>query len=651
MRSMRSRGISGFLLLAALAGGAFPSAAPAAPEASPRRDYLAAIEAARNGNLARAKQFLPRLEDYVLRGYVEYELLKDRLALTPPDTIRRFLEENRDAPISDIIRKKWLRQLAKQGDWDAFLREYQDIESEPELQCLRLTQLLRAERTVPQAPLMAEIEKLWLTGKPLPAACDGVFAAWKKAGHMTSEKVWERVRLVMENRQLGLAGELARYLDPADRVWVARWQAMHRDPPRELERLNYPIETPVARGIARHGIVRLALRDPEAAMQQWQKLKSRHRFLGEDENYVMRHVGILAAQDHLPQALTWLAGVSADATDDTLHLWRVRAALRLGDWEAAQRFIAGLTEEQQREPQWRYWSARVLEAAGQKADAQRLYAALARSRGYYGFLAADRLGEDYSMQHVAIDANPEEVSAMLARPGIQLAQELYAAGQTVDARRQWNWTIRHMSNRELQVAAVIARQWGWHDRAILTVGRSRNLDDIELRFPLLYRESIETNASRSGIDPSWVYGVVRQESAFMTDARSHAGALGLMQLMPTTGRLTGRRVGIRAYSKGAILNVENNLRLGVAYLKEVLDRNRGHQALATASYNAGPHRVTNWMPEKPLDADIWIETIPFNETREYVKNVLSYSAIYDHRLGQKPTRLSERMPVVSQGSE
>ena len=386
-------------------------------------------------------------------------------------------------------------------------------------------------------------------------------------------------------------------------------------------------------------------------MQQWQKLKSRHRFLGEDENYVMRHVGILAAQDHLPQALTWLAGVSADATDDTLHLWRVRAALRLGDWEAAQRFIAGLTEEQQREPQWRYWSARVLEAAGQKADAQRLYAALARSRGYYGFLAADHLGEDYSMQHVAIDANPEEVSAMLARPGIQLAQELYAAGQTVDARRQWNWTIRHMSNRELQVAAVIARQWGWHDRAILTVGRSRNLDDIELRFPLLYRESIETNASRSGIDPSWVYGVVRQESAFMTDARSHAGALGLMQLMPTTGRLTGRRVGIRAYSKGAILNVENNLRLGVAYLKEVLDRNRGHQALATASYNAGPHRVTNWMPEQPLDADIWIETIPFNETREYVKNVLSYSAIYDHRLGQKPTRLSERMPVVSQGSE
>jgi len=644
---MKPRGFWGLPFIVALVSAVCVSVATAASAPSPRDDYLAAIQAARNGNLARAKQFLPRLEGYPLRGYVEYELIKDRLAITPAAEIRRFLEENREAPISDIVRKKWLRQLAGRNDWDTFLREYQDIENDPELQCQRITQLLRPERTTPQAPLMAEIEKLWFTGKPLPAVCDGVFAAWKKAGHMTTEKVWERVRLAMENRQLGLAGELARYLDYSDRPWVTRWQVMHRDPPHELARLNYPVETPIARQIVRHGIVRLAARDPESAMQQWLRLKERHRFLGEDENYVLRHLGILAAQNHLPQALEWLAKVSANPTDETLHLWRVRAALREANWEAARGFLAALTEEQQRQPQWRYWNARVFEAEGKKTDAQRLYAELARSRGYYGFLAADRLGEDYSMQHASIDASPEELSAMLTRPGIQMAQELYAAGQVVDARRQWNWTTRNLSNRDLAVAAVVARQWGWHDRAILTVGRSQHLDDIELRFPVVYRETIETNAQRASIDPSWVYGVVRQESAFMTDARSHAGALGLMQLMPTTGRLTGRRVGLRAYSQGAILNVENNLKLGVSYLKEVLDRNRGHQTLATASYNAGPHRVVNWMPDKPLDADIWVETIPYNETREYVKNVMSYSAIYDHRLGQKPTRLTARMPAVA----
>ena len=330
--------------MTALVAGVFSPAASARTEDSPRRDYLSAMEAARNGNLARAKQFLPRLDGYVLRGYVEYELLKDRLALTPPDRIRCFLEENRDAPISDIIRKKWLRQLASKGEWEAFLREYQDVENDPELQCQRLTQLLRPERATPPGAADGRDRETLAHRQTAARGVRCGVRGVEKSGHMTSEKVWERIRLAMENGQLGLAGDLARYLDYSERAWVTRWQAMHRDPPRELDRLHYPVETPVARGIVRHGIVRMARRDPEAAMQQWQKLKSRHRFLGEDENYVLRHLGIAAAQNHLPVALTWLANVSADASDETLHLWRVRAALRAGDWEAARGFVAGLTE-------------------------------------------------------------------------------------------------------------------------------------------------------------------------------------------------------------------------------------------------------------------------------------------------------------------
>ena len=220
-------------------------------------------------------------------------------------------------------------------------------------------------------------------------------------------------------------------------------------------------------------------------------------------------------------------------------------------------------------------------------------------------------------------------------------------GQVTDARRQWNWTTRNMNNRELAVAAVIARQWGWYDRAILTVARSDHLDDLELRFPLLYRDTIEANAAQYGVDPSWVYGVVRQESAFVVDARSQAGALGLMQLMPSTGRLTGRKLNIRIRNNRALLDIENNLRLGMGYLKEVLGRNNGNQVLATASYNAGPNRVSSWMPEQPMDADIWVETIPYNETRDYVKNVMSYTTVYNYRLENHPVRLSTRMPGVT----
>ncbi|MDH5511833.1 MAG: transglycosylase SLT domain-containing protein [Gammaproteobacteria bacterium] len=618
-------------------------------EESRRRDYLAAMEALKARQLTRFKTLYQRLDGYILRGYLEYESLKNRVASAPASEIRRFLADNSQAPTSDYVRKKWLHVLAKRRDWPTFLEEYRDIEDEPELQCVRLSHLLKTSEQ--QATLMAEAEQLWLTGKQLPRACDPVFSAWKKAGHMTADKVWERIRLAMEARNLRLAGELAGHLDPSERAWVRRWQDMHRDPVRELHNISYPVETPVARMVVKHGIVRLAYRDPEEAMIQWHLLKKKYQFFGEDDNYVMRHIGILAAQEQLPQALVWLSEVSADPADETLHLWRVKTALRAGQWESAKRFIAGLSEEQQRNSQWRYWSARILEATGNKSEARSLYQGLARDRSYYGFLSADRVDTDYSMQHVSIEASPEEVGAMLARPGIQMAQELYQMGQVNDARRQWAWTTRHMNNRELAVAAVIARQWGWHDRAILTVAKSDHLDDLELRFPLLYREMIETNASELGIDPSWVYGVVRQESAFVVDARSSAGALGLMQLMPSTGRLTGRKINMPIRNNRAILNIENNLRLGASYLKEILGRNKGNQVLATASYNAGPNRVSSWLPEQNMDADIWVELIPYGETRDYVKNVMSYTTVYDHRLGSRPVRLRTRMTDVAPGEK
>jgi len=635
-----------FLVLTGLAaaGGASFAQDLIQDEEANRRDYLAALEALKAGQTARFKTLYARLDGYILRGYLEYESIKSRVSSIPDAELRRFLAENSQAQFSDTIRNQWLHALAKRGDWKTFLDEYQDIEDDPELQCLRLSRLLKTSEE--QATLMTEVEKLWLTGKQLPRACDSVFDAWKKAGHMTSDKVWARIGLAMESRNLRLAGDLAQYLDPSERVWVRRWQAMYRDPVRELHNITYPVETPVARMIVKHGVVRLAYRDPEEAMVQWDQLKSKYQFFGEDDNYVLRYIGILAAQDQLPQALTWLSAVSADPGDMSLHLWRVKTALRAGQWEMAKRFIAGLSEEQRQDSQWRYWTARILESTGNKDEARRLYETLARDRSYYGFLAADRIGKDYSMQHVSTDATPEEVSAMLARPGIQMAQELYLMGQVTESRRQWNWTTRRLNNRDLAVAAVIARQWGWHDRAILTVARSDQQDDLELRFPLLYRDTIEANATEVGIDPSWVYGVVRQESAFVVDARSQSGALGLMQLMPSTGRLTGRKLNMPIHNNRALLNIENNLRLGVSYLKEVLGRNNGNQVLATASYNAGPNRVNSWLPDKTLDADIWVETIPFGETRDYVKNVMSYTTVYDHRLGSRPARLQDRMQSV-----
>jgi soluble lytic murein transglycosylase len=645
---MLTRFAKSFVVALAFAASVAPSVASVflSEEESQRRDYQSALEALRNGNTARYRTLAKSLDGYVLHPYLEYELLKDRLSTTPPDAIRAFLEEAGPAPVGDMLRRKWLRQLVGRGDWDTFLKEYRDIEDDPELQCTRLNRLLKTSEQ--QAVLMDEIAALWRTGQRLPGICDPVFSAWRGAGHMTNDIVWERIRLAMERRNASLASELAVYLVPAERVWVNRWIAMHRDPASELANIRYPVETPTARMIVRHGVVRLAFRNSEEAMKRWESLKQKYQFFGEDDNYVLRHVGILAAQEHRPEALKWLSAVSAESNDENLHLWRVRAALRAGEWETARRFVAGLPEEQQKQAQWRYWKARVLEKTGDKAGAMSLYQGLAGERGYYGFLAADRTGTAYSMQHNPVEATPEEVSAMLARPGIQMAQELYLTGQTVDARRQWSFTTRRMNNRDLAVAAVIARQWGWHDRAILTVSKSDYQDDIELRFPLLYRDVIEEKATRNGLDAGWVYGVVRQESAFVPDARSGAGALGLMQLMPATGRLTGRRLNISVASTHALLDIEKNISLGAGYLREMLDRYRGNQVLATASYNAGPNRITDWFQEgQAMDAEIWVETIPFNETRDYVKNVLAFTTVYDFRLNNRPMRLTNRMPAVA----
>ena len=610
-----------------------------------RKTYRQALRAVKAGNYTKFRELYTELDGYVLQNYAEYEYLKRNINTTRYTKLSAYISENQYSPTSRQLRVKWLYQLAKQNDWQTFMLAYDEPRRDYKLICYRLDHLIRTSED--QALLMAEVEKLWLTGKSMPSVCDKVFNAWQKAGHMTQELIWARIKLAMERRRIGLARALAKRLPQKEQIWMQRWEAVHWNPGRELKNISYDVTTPVARMIIKHGVVRLAYRDPEVAMDRWRDLKDRFQFFGEDENYVFRKLGILAAQKHLPDALQWLSAVSVASGDEKLQLWRVKAALRSGEWDIANHFISALPEPRQQTSRWRYWRARIADEMGNKKEAKAGYRVVAKERGYYGFMAADRLDQEYSMQHESIEVTPKELTEMLSRPGIQAAHELYAIGDIVQARRQWNWLVKKMNNRELQIAAVVARHWGWHDRAIYTLTKSDHMDDLDIRFPVLYREMVESNAERAGIDPSWIYGVMRQESAFITDARSSAGALGLMQLMPRTGRQVGRKLNMRIRNNSAILNVKNNLLLGSSYLKTVLDRNDGSEVLATASYNAGPHRVKKWLPgEDHLSADVWVETIPYDETRHYVKNVLGFTAVYQHRLGVDKTPISSRMPKV-----
>jgi soluble lytic murein transglycosylase len=620
-----------------------------------RQDYLAALQAINADDVQRFDSLYRKLDGYVLQGYLRYEFLKDRLASTSEEDIRRFIERNDFAPISAQLRARWLNELAARGEWDTFMHEYR-ANDDPALQCLYLTRLLNASNNGKE--LAPKIGKLWLTDQRLPSVCNTIFGAAREHGYLTDELVWKRIELLMTHHQPSFAGELAKqYLDPDQRTWVRRWQEMYRNPAEELHKLSYAeelhklsykVDNARAGMIVKHGIVRLAHRNPQAAMAQWERLRGLYPLLAKDDGEIVGTLAMLATQRHSPMAVQWFAEVPDNVLDSDLRLWALRAALRESDWALGKRIVANLGKDEQTDRFWWYWTARIMEETGQSTKAEYLYALVAADRNYYSFLAADRLRTGYVMQHQAVKVNPQDIEAVLKQPGMQAARELYAVGDVATARTQWEWTTAGMNKQELEAAALVAGDWGWHDRAIVSLKRSGHFNDLDLRFPLVYRDIVETNAAEHDLDPSWVYGVIRQESGFAVDARSTAGALGLMQLMPRVGRSTARRLKLDVRGSDAILEVENNLRLGTAFLQNLLKRHSGNQLLATAAYNAGPGRVKSWRPhDGSLPADVWVETIPYEETRDYVKNVMAYATVYDYRLARAVTRLCMRMPPVT----
>jgi soluble lytic murein transglycosylase len=334
--------------------------------------------------------------------------------------------------------------------------------------------------------------------------------------------------------------------------------------------------------------------------------------------------------------------------DDKVVSLHFYSAMRDQDWESAQEWLERLSLGEQHTPQWRYWRGRVLEAKGHLEEARSVYLLNGEQRGYYSFLAADRAGHRYQFAHSPITYHVSELADVESLPAIQRARELYAIKRTVDARREWNYAIERMTQPQLLKAAKLADAWGWHDRAISSLAQAKYWDDLELRFPLAHQQQVLHQAARQKINPAWAFAIIRQESAFTADARSHAGALGLMQLLPRTARDMARSLRVRTPRRGDLLKIDTNIQLGVGYLKKVQDRYQGHPVLATAAYNAGPSNVKRWLPnDKSVAADIWIETVPFKETRDYLKRVLTYTVIYEQRLGQQPRSLLERMTPIS----
>jgi soluble lytic murein transglycosylase len=613
-----------------------------------RAQFLAAEAALKGGQLSTFREIKQSLEGYPLLPYLEYEELRSRLPRTSNAQIEAFLTRYPASPLAHRLRNRWLDRLAEAKRWQDYLDFYQPTQDTPR-QCLHLYALIETGR--PQEAF-AEVPELWLYGKSRPKECDPVFAAWRDAGKLTPGLVWQRIALAMQARETRLARYLERFLPGSERPWVSLWLDLDRDPSLALRDQRLAEAQPRRNEMLLHAVKRQAATDPQAAEHLWRQLDRRYRFNAEETALANRVLALAMVRRDQPDALKWLDAANPGEQDLGLHETRILAALRASDWKRVLRWIDALPQQEGKSERWSYWRSRALGELGRPDEAHTILQEVAKERSYYGFLAADRVGAHYNLQHVSLPVGAQEKDQINSMPGFQRAYELYRLGRYPQARVEWNYATRPLDQRQLQVAAKLAEGWGWHDRAIFTLARTGYWDDLELRFPLEHRAPIERQARAEQLDSAWVFAIVRQESAFMPDARSRAGALGLMQLMPATAKEQVRRTQPgTGFKTNLLLDPEANIRIGAGYLGRVYQQLYQHPVLATAAYNAGPHRVRQWLPDDELPADLWIETIPFSETRTYVRRVLAYTVIYQQRLNGEVDRISERLrPIGTEAS-
>ena len=443
----------------------------------------------------------------------------------------------------------------------------------------------------------------------------------------------------MARGNVRLARYLERFLESGDRRLAAAWRAIHKNP-RRVGKVKLVGAPSRVEAILAHGIERLARFEPADAVEALAAVEARNGLGAAARARVARRIGLSFASQHEPRAIEWLWRVDAAYADMHTMRWRAAAAALHSRWSKVIEGIASMPDEERDRERWRYWRARALEETGRSREARAEFESLSRERDYYGFLAADRLETAYRFNHRTLAAADETVEHVAAMPAVRRALEFFELERRVDARREWHALIQGLDEEELKAASWIARCRNWHGRAILTIARTPERNDLELRFPVAYRGIVDSASSRRGLSPAMVYAFIRQESAFMPDAQSPAGALGLMQILPRTGRMLMRTAGRKWRGWRRLLVPDINVDLGTRYVQSLLSKTGGHFVLAAASYNAGPHRVRSWLPENgDADAAAWIDNIPFTETRRYVRRLLAYGAIYEHRLGRRSTRL------------
>ncbi len=586
---------------------------------------------------------ISHLKDYPLYPYLEYEKIRRNLKGVPEKQLLSFIDNYKNTPLADKLWSHWLGRLATQQRWKKIVAVYSPLAADVAARCYYLQALAHVGD---KGSALEEAKKLWMSSKSRPRSCNPLFAQLRKSGFLDKAAYWQRIQLSVDKNNSRLARSLIKYLPDDERKIAEQLIVAHGSPGRALKSRHLK-GGKYSRKVIAHAVKRTARKNYKKGYKLWRDMQKKYRFTPEEKHSVEAYLATRAALNHDPKALQAFGKIPAAYRNDEANTWMARSALREGQWQQLKEAIDAMTEEVAQRDIWRYWKARASSQTGSREQAKQLFSELANNATFYGFLSADWLGKNYKvLDQYNEDWSDCEKNVQIVSP-ISRAMEWFAIGNDSLAYKEWFWGLKHMNKDGQLAAAALALKLERPILAVRSVAKTGDWNQVGLRFPLLYRKLITEMSQQQGVNPAWVYGVMRRESVFNKKAVSSARAVGLMQLLPSTARYVGKKLGLGAVRKHDLLTPHLNVKLGSAYLGSMLKDFNGSYVKATAGYNAGPNRSVKWTPDKTIDADRWVESIPFTETRKYVRAVMAYTTIYDHKLTQgNGRRISDRLQPV-----
>jgi soluble lytic murein transglycosylase len=598
----------------------------AEPAAAVRIEFQEAIERVREGDTDGT------LDSESLRGYAIYPYLEAaRLARDVADAdagwslednaIVAFLARHNELPVTWNLRVAWLTSLGSRALWEPFQAYFRDDVADTALRCRHLSSRIALDQL---DGLNESILGEWLTPFQLPLECEPVFQWLRDAGPLDDEQTAARVRLLLANGQAAFARIIAGQLPEARARQFLNWSDLIEYPLTTIEAHIAEPLVEVDSAMLLDGWSRLARDNPEAALNLYSDLIAAEG-IGPTSPYTLA-LALGLAWDRRREALELFASVAEADIDDYALAWQARAALWAADWTVAREAIAKMSAEQRATAQWRYWAART---SDEREVRERLYASLQPRDNYFSAAAAAEQHDRPVTHHDPLPLDAGAVSQLATLPAVQRALELRQVDLPVAAGREWRHAYGSLGHDARRQSVHLAAGIGWYDLAIVTATELGIFFDYSLLYPTPYRAEVEAAADEFDLDPSLIYAVMRQESLYRPDAVSEAGALGLMQVQRGTARDVARDIGEPSPASVDPLDPPTNIRLGAARLTAMLERYDGHIVPALAAYNAGPAAADRWLPDSAIDGDVWLENIPYNETREYVRRVLWNTVVFE----------------------